>query len=743
MTGKVSIFGIRHHGPGSARRLVEALDSLSPAAVLIEGPSDLSGMLPLLADPAMVTPVALLAYAEDDPANASFLPFEEYSPEYQAALWAVRHGVALRFIDLPAQDRLAPERSEADAPVEGPDGDADPLIHDPIGVLARAAGYDDGESWWRDVIEENPSPGPVFAAVADAMAALRSEAGQPGRDEAAREAHMRLEIARATNEIDGQIAVVCGAWHVPALTETHTMAADRRLLKGRPRTRIKATWAPWTEARLARSSGYGAGVVAPAWCTHLWRTAGQPERDGVWLARIAQLMRDHGHFVSTASVIETHRLGTALAALRGRPAPGFEEWRDASISCLCFGERILWEQIASDLLIGARVGAIPETMPLAPLLDDLQRQQRAARLKPEALERELSVDLRSESGLLRSTLLHRLNAIDVPWGRLTDAGGSRGTFREKWVICWEPEYAVRLVENLVYGSTIEEAASTRISEAMGAEPSLDALAGLVRSAMVADLPKASSIGIEALSHQAALTSDCGALLRALPPMADVVRYGEARAGAAEKLGQLMPRMVVQAALALPYAARNLDAAASATLSGEIRQADGAIRLAQMDGDVLDGWHRALRHTLEDSQTTTLVAGSTAQLLYEAQHLDAEEAATLLARMLSPGTQVTDAAGFFEGFFEGAGNRLVHDQGLRTAVDAWLLQLEEEDFVAHLPLFRRVFSTLDRSERRRLMDALFVRRRAESGGLSLVPDADAVWSAQFPRLLALLEAGRRR
>jgi hypothetical protein len=33
----------------------------------------------------------------------------------------------------------------------------------------------------------------------------------------------------------------------------------------------------------------------------------------------------------------------------------------------------------------------------------------------------MKVDLRSEAGLLKSTLLHRLNLINVPWGRLVDA----------------------------------------------------------------------------------------------------------------------------------------------------------------------------------------------------------------------------------------------------------------------------------------------------------------------------------
>ncbi|MGV9482406.1 DUF5682 family protein, partial [Gordonia aichiensis] len=34
------VFGIRHHGPGSARSLRQALEEFGPDAILIEGPAD-------------------------------------------------------------------------------------------------------------------------------------------------------------------------------------------------------------------------------------------------------------------------------------------------------------------------------------------------------------------------------------------------------------------------------------------------------------------------------------------------------------------------------------------------------------------------------------------------------------------------------------------------------------------------------------------------------------------------------
>lgn len=741
MSSAVQIFGIRHHGPGSARRLVEALDELQPRAVLIEGPSDISELLPLLADPAMELPVALLAYALDDPSNAVFWPFAVFSPEYQAVMWAMRNGIEPRFIDLPSAVRLSERDEQGDGEADAePATPRDPVAADPIGVLARAAGYEDGESWWSDVIEENPSPGPIFSAVADAMAALRSEVPVLDDHEARREAHMRLAIAEAAKQAEGPVAVVCGAWHVPALKEKHAAKDDRALLKGMAKRKVAATWAPWTAPRLAFSSGYGAGVAAPGWCRHVWYTGVGGGGAVSWLVKIAAALRNHGHSVSTASLIEAERLARALAALRNRPQPGFEECREAAVACLCFGEALVWDQISAEILIGADVGAIPDNIPLAPLLEDLQRQQKQARLKPEALDRELSLDLRSDSGLFRSTLLHRLVALDVSWGNLVESDRSRGTFRERWVLRWEPEFAVTLVEHLVFGPTIAQAAGGRLSAQISKETHLGTLAGLVQSAMTAQLDEAAEKGTEALGRRAAQTSDCGELLSAVPPMADVIRYGQARAGSGDQLSGLMRRIVVQAAIALPHAARDLDAEAATGLCDGIQAAHGAVMLAEVDGEDLENWYAGLDAILSDGQATALVAGTVARLLYESDRLEAEQAATLVARHLSPGTSSADAAGFFEGFLKGAGQRLIYDHALRDAVDAWLCTLDEEEFVQNLPIFRRVFSVLDSMERKRLVDAVLGAGDSAMPDRSLAPDGGARWSAHLAILADILNRG---
>lgn len=684
----------------------------------------------------MVTPVALLAYAEDDPSRATFFPFAEYSPEYQAVLWAVRSGADVRFIDLPSTDRLAASAGGDDEALEN----RDPISFDPIGVLARAAGYDDGESWWSDTVERSADGSPVFEAVADAMTALRAEVAPAEGREAAREAHMRLEIARAAREADGPVAVVCGAWHVPALVRKVSQSADREILKGRAKTKVKATWTPWTTPRLARATGYGAGVVAPGWFAHLWARGHRDDRDSYWLTRIANALRDRGHAVSTASLIEAQRLAVAMASLRLRPAPGFEELMEASVSVFCGGSRALWDEIAPDLLVGSGVGEIPPETPLAPLLDDLQRQQKAVRLKPEALDRDLSLDLRTESGLARSTLLHRLVTLGVDWGRQSDAGRSRGTFRENWKLAWVPEFAVALIENTVYGPTIRDAADARIMELMDAATDIAGLAETVRAAMVADLPRSVAFGIAQLEHRAALDAEALPLLSSLPPMADMLRYGEARAGQTGPIEALMPGIAVRAAISLHYAVRGLDREAAEKMRVAIQCADDAIRLAKLDDVVREQWLGALGRIVGDTSASPLVVGAVARMLYEAGRMAADEASVLLGRMLSPSVAAGDAAAFFEGFFTGSGPRLVHDGLLRGAVDGWMASLDEEAFVATLPLFRRAFGTMDRMERRRLMDALFERRSEGVRGYVPALGAADTWSRLSARVLGILDGG---
>jgi hypothetical protein len=758
-TNDVHYFGIRHHGPGSAKRLAAALEQLQPQKVLIEGPTDCSELLPMLAQHDMQPPVALLAYAAEDPACSIYYPFAEFSPEYQACLWAVKNNVELAFIDLPVAVQLAQsiaeqkksdenEDEKSSNELEETDSESNlSLMHyDPIGALAHIAGYDDGEAWWNDFVEQNNDDDlGIFSTVESAMQALRDkrlELKPFEQRELQREAHMRLEIAKAKKTATADIAVVCGAWHVPAFREKHSAKADRELLKSLatklPKSKLKTTWIPWTSPRLATASGYGAGVDAPMWYLHLWHSRNDPHALETWLANVSHALRKSGQIVSTASVIEAVRLSQGLAAVRGRPSPGFEEIREAVIACLCFGEQLIWQQLEKEILQGNQVGTIPENAPLIPLVEDLQRLQKKNKLKPEALEKEISLDLRADAGLGKSTLLHRLSILDVPWGRLADAGKSRGTFRERWSLKWQPEFSIRLIENLVYGSTLEQAANNKVSEQLRAENNLSKLAQTVQRCLESQLNSAADIGLLRLNERAAHTSDAIDLLDSLAPLVDINRYGTAREMSLGQIGALIDRLTVQAALSLPYACRNLNDEEANHFRRSFIDAHQAVQLSELDSDITQQWWQSLQQIVDSSASSLQISGLAARLLYQANYLSADALKILLEKMLSPAVLAADAARFFEGFFTEAVQRLLYDDLLLSTVESWLTTLDEDAFIEFLPLFRRVFSALDAMERKRMIDTILDSRENAQTQQIQNPNTIEHWPQHLQRIGKLIQ-----
>ena len=590
------LLGVRHHGPGSARAVRAALAAARPRVVLIEGPPEADALIPLAAEEDMRPPVALLAHAVDEPGRSAFWPLAEFSPEWVAIRWALEHGVPARFIDLPAAHTLAWERAGKDTPdaedeptgedrqpdQPAPDTPSGPDIRvDPLAVLAETAGYDDPERWWEDVVEHRGAgerdPFAPFTALEEAMGALRETYGAGGHDrDLVREAYMRLQVRAAQREFEDRVAVVCGAWHVPALRQRTAVAADRALLKGLPKVKAELTWVPWTHRRLSRAGGYGAGIDSPGWYGHLFAAPDRPvER---WMTKVAGLLREEDRIVSPAHVIEAVRLAETLAVMRGRPLPGLGETTDAVRAVMCEGTDVPLSLVRDRLVVGDVLGEVPPGAPAVPLQRDLDRQQRRLRIKPEALERELELDLRKETDAARSRLLHRLRLLGIEWGEPVASRGSTGTFRETWRLRWEPELAVRVAEAGVWGTTVLAAANAKAeADAVGAQGLADVTA-LAEHCLLAELPDALPVVMRVLADRAALDTDVGHLAQALPALVRSLRYGDVRGTDTGALTEVAAGLAERIFVGLPPACTALDADAAEEMRRHVDAVHGAVAL---------------------------------------------------------------------------------------------------------------------------------------------------------------------
>lgn len=343
------------------------------------------------------------------------------------------------------------------------------------------------------MVEHRRDGGDLFAAIQEAMAALRTELPpDPSPNEARREAWMRQSVRAAQK---ARFHKYCRGLRrmarAPALTDLAGAKADAALLKGLPKIAVPTTWVPWTHGRLAYQSGYGAwDRVARLVRAYLANgEAGHSTGELVtrWLARVARLLREQDLDISSAHVIEGVRLAEALAALRERPLPGLAELNEAVQAVFCFGSALpvtadpraadrrrgAWRRARRDSAgaVAARPGARAEAPAPA----------------GRASWRDYDLDLRKPNDLARSHLLHRLKVCWPSWGDLL-RGSDKGTFHERWRVQWRPELTVALIEAGVWGNTIADAANAYTRAAAERAADLPALTELVNRALLAELP---------------------------------------------------------------------------------------------------------------------------------------------------------------------------------------------------------------------------------------------------------------
>lgn len=691
----VTVFGIRHHGPGSARSLCEALRELSPDVILIEGPPDANDLIALAADAQMSPPVALLIYLPNEPKQAVYYPFAEFSPEWQAIKFGLAHQAPVRFMDLPQSYQFAleenPNGEESKAPRE--------IRQDPLRWVAEASGYSDSERWWDHMIEQRRDSTESFKAIMELMSALREEVGKLDESpadprEELREAYMRQSIRAAEREGFERIAVVCGAWHAPVLQTMPPAKTDTALLKGLAKVKVSATWVPWTMGRLTYWSGYGAGIESPGYYQHLWSV---PDDVTVrWMIRVAQLLRGQDLDASSASVIEAVRLGHSLAALRDRPVPGLAEFNDAVRAVFCFGDDTPMQLIAEKLIVGELLGQVPDATPSLPLQQDLQREQKRLRLPPEATQEVRDLDLRKPNDLDRSRLLHRLRLLNIPWGTTEQATG-KGTFRELWRLQWHPEFAVAIIEANVWGNTVVSAATERARSEADRLQDLPALTALVEDALLADLPEAIDHIMTRLQQVAALSNDIPHAMEALPSLAGVLRYGNVRQTDTAMVQQVVDGLVTRIVIGLPNACSALNDEAAEDMYGRVVQVHTAL-LTLQNADLTAAWNNVLGQLADQHDLHGLIAGRCCRLLFDQRLLEADEVGRRMGLAIAPAVDPVQSMAWIDGFLRGSGLILLHNEELWHILNEWVRSVKTETFPRLLPLLRRTFSTFSAPER---------------------------------------------
>lgn len=719
------VFGIRHHGPGSSRRLLSVLNDWQPDCVLIEGPADGQLASAALVKAEMKPPVALVLYNEKDIEQAAYLPFASFSPEYIAIRWAIQREVNYELIDLPATNFLVAAEAEEqlglfdeELPPSIEELTARRLRKDPLSLLAETAGYTDSERWWDAAVERSGGADDeaVFAAILTAVKGLRD--AYPAAADAEtlrREAFMRIRLRAAIKAGYEKIAVVVGAWHGPALADLlqYKVSADKALLKGLPKTKVKAAWVPWSYPRLASSSGYGAGVVAPAWYEQLFVAPDLATEN--WMVAAANLLRAAGFAASPALAADAVGLAKGLAGLRNQAFAGMEELDDAVLSTLAAGFSERLELIRKELTIGLKVGKVPPGSFTVPLLADLQQELKSTRLaklweaagehylKATKTKPRGGIDLRQANDLRKSHLLHRLGLLDVPWGKMQPINANAiSSFQEIWLLEWQPEFSLLITERSSYGNTLARAAGKYALQKARDSQRVDVLADLILDCLRANLPAIVPAIVRRLRDLASKAADTATLLATLPVLVNTTRYGDSRKTDTTALLLLVEELIPRIAASLPTAASNIDHEQAQLMMEQVARADYAI--GQLAGaELSDIWRRGLLQLLAQKSAAPAVSGIALRLLYDQQVVDEAAARQHFYYALSAANGPLNVAEWIGGFLYGSAQLLLHFPPLWDMVSEWVKDLSWEDFELALPLLRRTLADFKPQEKRALFE----------------------------------------
>jgi len=727
-------FGIRHLSPAGAWHLRKLLDRVMPEVVLIEGPSDFNEEMVYVPQKEVKPPIAFLAYTKDSPIHTILYPFSEYSPEYQAILWAQKNQKKCQFIDLPSGVFLAfarlkwkrmleesEKKQNEDASQKQPEQEEETQAENTeesrdkiYQKLDELSGEDSHETFWERNLEHVTKEETYHQGVIRFGEELRSLSGNDFSDKAediVREAYMKRQIYEILSSgiPADKVVVVTGAYHVRGL-ESETAMLSKEEEKKLPILQAGKTLMPYSYYRLSSRSGYGAGNKAPAYYELIWKgfLNGEPDYAArCYLSKIAAWQRANGNIVSSAEVIEAVRLSFSLAALRDCKVPALRDLRDAAMTCMGHGKLSEIATAVADTEIGTAIGALPKGVSQTSIQEDFYQRLDELNLRKycTVTAENLVLDLREKRtvksekaafmDLQRSFFLHKLRVLGISFVKIGYAPKDQAAWKEEWILRWTPEAEIELVEAQLKGDTVLAAVSFHMKEELERKNTISSIAQVLKESFLCGMPEAAQYAVSALQEAAVGAAAVDEIASTIESLSFVIQYGDIRKLSTNPLIPVLEQLFYRACLILPGECICDDEAAK-----KIIGALGIFNEAVNHHAFLpeENWLRVMMELADRDDLNTKISGYATAILLERGKLTNEELETRVSRRLSKGVPADLGAGWFEGLSMKNRYALIARLSLWGTLDDYLETLDDEEFKRALLFLRRAFADFSAKEK---------------------------------------------
>ena len=689
-------FGIRHFSPAGAYFLRQFLDEIKPALVLIEGPADFDFLIDDIVSKKLVPPFAIMAYTKEAPIDTILYPFAEYSPEYQAILWARENNKECHFFDLESDIILGLDKKNDDIQEEE-------IISE---TNSKKSIEIDMEGFWERNLEQSEDMQGYRSGSALFGESLRKDTNSDDKSfirDIVRESFMKRKIKEYIEKgFDTEkIVAITGAFHTSAIESLEGAMSDKEY-KELVRRESNVTLMPYSYYRLSKRTGYGAGNAAPSYYELLWQgflNGDTTYHERKYLSTLAKYMREHGGIVSSAQVIEATRLARELAIIRGGSVPTLEDLKDASIACMgggSFGDMAMG---FAETDIGKKIGSVPQDAMQTSIQSDFTSKLKQLKLEKykELVATPLQLDLREnlrvkskESAFLdlnRSFFLYRLVVLGIDFAQIKRSNQDNATWAENWILQWTPEAEIQIVESVLKGDTIADAVAFVLSERLLEATKISEIAEVIEAAFNCGLPKIVEGAKRSLDEMANGTISIHDIAGTVIKLSNMISFGDIRKLDREPLVPIVKRLCIRAALML-VGESTCDDIAAATLADDIQK----IHNVFMVQDFLDEslWIDKLMELSNRDDLNTKISGLATAILLDAGKIDEPTLRMEVSRRLSMGMPAELGANWFAGLSMRNHYALIGRLTLWESLSEYLDTLDEEEFRRSAVFLRRAF-----------------------------------------------------
>ena len=263
---------------------------------------------------------------------------------------------------------------------------------------------------------------------------------------------------------------------------------------------------------------------------------------------------------------------------------------------------------------------------------------------------------------------------------------------------------IKLGEAGIWGTDIESASSAKLRHQLESMKDLSELVERLQKAQLAGLAEQFDAIISRILDVLPSNTDRLVLLEIIPPLIQLLRYGDLRNTSSASIYDLVDRLVPSVCAYLPQLIQDTSDEDADTVISKVQDLNFSLGLLSNIA-YEDYLNQALLQVSRMAGVGAELGGYCIRLLFDKKVLASDYVLAKMTRLLSPGQEKGFAALWLKGFLRSNPDLFIYNASFRLLVDQWVQSLSEEDFVNYLPTLRKAFGTLSAAKRGRFIRVL--------------------------------------